>query len=230
MKKLPTDQELLDQLSDAELDQAEHASEFDGCHSNIIVFIKKLEFSHGEHKVNARVLYKVYKLNTVAPLSFPVFVSTMKFYFETVKISKTTFFYLNKEVLDLAAIYTKPSPRKSKLLTRNAIELVTLFERAGIKAGSNWIEGRILYEAYKKLKNNKGKYMTYYTFNGLLKKMYPHKYGTARQCDWFSIDEAIRTILSDSEIRRFRSSRREYKYKPSLERKNTSSKDKEGLV
>lgn len=211
MKKLPNSVSTEDLLK--ALDETTEASkpidEIFDFRNDVPVFLSKYNIQSGENQVAKRSLYSLYVRSSEAPVSRKTFLVAMGNF---VTDHTRTTFALNKTKMEINALIQNTKPVSIKyspahVKTRKHFE--DFLEQNNIRSGTKWVESEILLYVYQKWcrENRKSIRFKPNTFVKMLKLFLDNK-KTTHYANWFRIDEAILTSLTEKDRRNIQDERR----------------------
>lgn len=193
--------------TEALLEALEGAEEIDTAkewHNDVPVFLSRFKIEQGDYKVPRRLLHKLYKLYSSDPITFELFNRTLGTFFYT---DDKGFCHVNIKPITIAnLVYTK---KKTDVVVSANPAIKKHFEtfkhEIGLKKGTNWVEGDILYETYRFYCINKKiqKKLSYKNYIMICSLYFETKRSGSSTAKWFGIDRnAVDDILSVEDMLR----------------------------
>jgi hypothetical protein len=206
--KLPNEisnEKLLELLDTAKPETADtKASKYD-----IISFLTHFDIKPGDQLIKARLLYDLYRQWSKHPVPIALFGSEVTKYLLVHSYGRNTFYKLNQEAFKL-------SEKAFKLMSSRKINkpksprfrqhFENFLKHYGLKGGTVWIEGYVLFYLYDKwvYNINKSKPFGYNTFLQMCKLYFKHKRRTTSQMEWYAVDAGIKKLLSEETMNEIR--------------------------
>ena len=141
-------------------------------------FVKKLQLDAGEYKVTSRLLYKLFITMTSKPVNQKAFTANLARFLPNKRINTGTMFFLNRDFKTIDELLTKKLKYKySRSIKYQHKYFQQFMKHTKLAAGTNWIEGYVIYEMYKRYLTEIGKVcrMAYTMFIVLIKAYFKRK-------------------------------------------------------
>jgi len=204
MKKLPHNIDTEELLK--ALETAEDIQELVSFKNDVPLFLSKFKIEAGSNFILPRMLYKLYKLYSVDPVSQQVFSLSCSEFVPR----KGHYFKLNITPLKVTKILTKPKNRNDISSSHFKKHYDKFIETANITKGTKWTEGFMLFEVYRFycIDHKLHKRLTYENFVTISKMYFEHKRIGSSKGMWFKMDHDTLSILTPEHQQNVRNSRR----------------------
>jgi len=184
--------------------------------NNIVPFLSQFSIVPGDHLVNKKLLYKLYKANVEEPVSAILFYKTVGLFLQDHRDAYNTFFKINLDQFKIAEfLFDVRKKVKYRRTTSPAYRrhFEAFLENKGIKKGDHWIEGFMLYAMYKEYRkhNNAVSLFGYKGFIQFLRLYFKYKRNGRSKGLVFAVDKSTHEYYTEEQKNELREAGRSAK-------------------
>lgn len=213
LKTLPS-QLSYEELIAAMADAPEVENEVLDYTDDVVPFLSNYNVTPGDNLVSKKLLYKLYKTYSNNPQDSVSFATRVGEFVSTKRAGPGEFYCLNQDNFRISQQIFKQDTKieKTKSLTYQK-HFQWFLDGQGVKKGTKWVEGFILFFIYKDFCRSKrsNPQLGYENFHKFLKLHFQYRRLKENRSLWFKVDELTHNLLSEEEKNVIREARKKTK-------------------